>query len=174
LVTAEPVARVKTFVTPKSIKKIPTEEQLALLAEAVPSPVNLNVVKESNSSEIAKTVEADKFLAAWENFTKSKKDAPADFMVLDRVPLWDQHKNTAILQFESEIMVTNFNKLKPQLLDYLFEQLGLAEVEFEIELIVDPNAEKKMLYTSKDKFDHLVKAHPALMEFVKRLYLELE
>lgn len=169
------MARVKTYTTPKATLKIPTSEQLELLADEQHKEIKQhNEPTESTiSDEVVVKIEAEKILKAWSDFALKKKENIQEYAVLNRDIIWDEHSATLILQLDNDLQQSSFNKLKPELTQYFKELYGLKSLKTEIEIVEKEDTSPK-LYTSRDKYEHLTKQNPLLIDFVKRLGLELE
>lgn len=76
-----------------------------------------------------------------------------------------------LVVFRSETSLIEFDKLAPELLVHLKSSLKNNQIEFKTEVNIEKA--KKVLYSNKDKFDHLVKDHPKLTEWAARLGIEL-
>lgn len=131
------------------------------------------LVEEATGEETIVKIEADKILKAWSDFALQRKENIQEYAVLNRDIIWDEHSATMILQLDNDLQQASFNKLKPELAKYLKDLFGLKTLKTEIEIVPKEDNSPK-LYTSRDKYEHLAKQNPLLMDFVKRLGLELE
>lgn len=116
----------------------------------------------------------DEISKLWNDFAETQKDNITDYTALKSHFIWDELQSKAIVQLSSSTLQDAFKKLVPSFKNYAEKQLNFKNLEFELELVEDPDAKKKTLYTNKDKFDHLAQNNKLLMELVKRLGLELE
>jgi DNA polymerase III subunit gamma/tau len=64
------------------------------------------------------------------------------------------------------------NGFKTELLSFLRKQL--QNYELDIEAIVSVEEDKKIVYTSSDKFNYLAKKNPALLELKQKLGLDID
>jgi hypothetical protein len=119
-------------------------------------------------------VEAEKVIKAWQDFASQRKENASEYTVLNRNILWDELNASLIVQFENDLLLTNFNKIKPVLHQYLVDAFGFKKLEIVTEVIENLESATKPLYTNRDKYEHLAKQNPLFQEFVKRLGLELE
>ncbi len=76
------------------------------------------------------------------------------------------------LQIDSPVDEARFNDIKSDLHLYLRKRLQNKNLNFEIEMVAVEK--KKMIYTPQEKFDHLAKKNPSLIELKNRLGLEFE
>jgi hypothetical protein len=119
-------------------------------------------------------VEAEKVIKAWQDFASQRKENASEYTVLNRNILWDELNASLIVQFENDLLLTNFNKIKPVLHQHLVDTFGFKKLEIITEVIENLESATKPLYTNRDKYEHLAKQNPLFQEFVKRLGLELE
>ena len=80
--------------------------------------------------------------------------------------------NTIILPLNNTLLVAQLNDYKEDLMQHIRLKLNNFSITLEARIIKEE--ETQMLYTSQQKFDHLIKEHPMLEELKKRLGLELD
>lgn len=80
--------------------------------------------------------------------------------------------NTIILPLNNTLLIAQLNDYKEDLMQYIRAKLNNFSITLETKIVKEE--ETQMLYTSQQKFDHLIKEHPMLEELKKRLGLELD
>ncbi len=74
------------------------------------------------------------------------------------------------IQIHNSILEVTFDKLKVDLQSHLRTVLQNDAIKVELEKL--ENASKKMLYTNKEKFDHLAEKYPAIKLLQEKLNLD--
>lgn len=77
-----------------------------------------------------------------------------------------------IVHLHNPIEETLLATLRSDLLAFLREKLNNSAIQLTGEL--KTHEEKKILYTNRDKFDHLVEKNPALKDLKERLGLDTD
>jgi DNA polymerase-3 subunit gamma/tau len=80
--------------------------------------------------------------------------------------------NQVVVHLHNPIQETLLATLKSDLLTFLREKLNNSAIQLAGELHTDD--EKKVLYTNRDKFDHLVEKNPSLKDLKERLGLDMD
>lgn len=80
--------------------------------------------------------------------------------------------NLVIVHLHNPVQESLLETLKSDLLTFLREKLNNSAIQLTGEL--KPHDEKKVLYTNRDKFDHLVEKNPALKDLKERLGLDTD
>ena len=78
--------------------------------------------------------------------------------------------NKVILKLSNEVLKYTFNNMKVELQGYL--RANLKNNKIVLEAIVEEIENEAMMYTNKEKFDHLAKKFPALKELQQKLGLD--
>jgi DNA polymerase-3 subunit gamma/tau len=116
-----------------------------------------------------------KFLGVWNEIAKKYKDVNLinKFVMMDRpIELID---TVAHLKVENEVQVQHFNEqLRMEVLGTLRERLQNYAIDIVLDVTVQENGDKKLLYTQSDKYDFLVQKHPLLGELKQKLGLDHE
>ena len=79
--------------------------------------------------------------------------------------------NKILLSLDNSLQASALVEYKEHLMQYLRKELNNYDLVLESKIVVN---KEKLLYTSQDKYDHLVKKYPALSELKTRLGLELD
>ena len=79
-------------------------------------------------------------------------------------------ENMVTIQIHNSILENTFDKLKVDLQAHLRLHLKNDAVRVELEKL--ESASEKMLYTNKEKFDHLAEKHPAIKLLQEKLSLD--
>jgi DNA polymerase-3 subunit gamma/tau len=116
-----------------------------------------------------------KFMGIWNEIAQKYKDANLinKFVMMDRpIELID---TVAHVKVENEVQVQHFNEqLRMEVLGTLRERLQNYAIDIVLDVTIQENGDKKLLYTQSDKFDFLVQKHPILGELKQKLGLDHE
>lgn len=80
--------------------------------------------------------------------------------------------STITMRISNEALEGTFDRMRTDLLEKLRDQLKNDHLQLRSE-IIEPE-KKDMLYTDKEKFEHLKKKYPALKDLQERLGLDPE
>ncbi|MEY4646904.1 MAG: DNA-directed polymerase [Bacteroidota bacterium] len=114
-------------------------------------------------------------LDVWNGIAKKFKEANLinKFVMMDR-PI-ELVGTIAHMKVENEVQVQHFNEqLRMEVLGILRERLRNYSIDIVLDVIVQEQGEKKLLYTQSDKYDFLVQKHPLLGELKQKLGLDHE
>ncbi len=114
-------------------------------------------------------------LDVWNGIAKKFKEANLinKFVMMDR-PI-ELVGTIAHMKVENEVQVQHFNEqLRMEVLGILRERLHNYSIDIVLDVIVQEQGEKKLLYTQSDKYDFLVQKHPLLGELKQKLGLDHE
>ncbi len=110
----------------------------------------------------------DMVKAAWVEFAESRKVYKAEYQLLSQeITLQD---NTIILHLHNPVQETLLSDLKSTVVDFIREKLKNYSLQVTGEL--QYNDDKKVIYTNREKFDHLAKKNPNLTLLKERLGLD--
>ena len=116
-----------------------------------------------------------KLLGVWNEIAQKFKDANLinKFVMMDRpIELID---TVAHIKVENEVQVQHFNEqLRMEVLGTLRERLQNYAIDIVLDVTIQENGDKKLLYTQSDKYDFLVQKHPILGELKQKLGLDHE
>lgn len=134
-------------------------------APAAVEPIAAATVSKPNEPIIA--LEMRK---AWDMYTDQRKDQAAEYQILKREYQFTFPTISIILTNPvEESLLENFRR---ELIQYLREQLKNNEIN--VVAVMQKTAGKKVIYTSKEKFEHLAEKNPYLNELKERLGLDWE
>lgn len=106
--------------------------------------------------------------AAWAEFAESRKLYKAEYQLLTQeITLQD---TTIILHLHNPVQETLLSDLKSNIVDFIREKLKNYSLQVTGELQF--NDDKKVIYTNREKFDHLAKKNPNLTLLKERLGLD--
>ena len=114
-------------------------------------------------------------LEVWNEIATKFKEANLinKFVMMDR-PI-ELVGTIAHMKVENEVQVQHFNEqLRMEVLGILRERLRNYAIDIVLDVIVQEQGEKKLLYTQSDKYDFLVQKHPLLGELKQKLGLDHE
>jgi len=162
----KPSAKLKSTIRLDSIQTAPlssTEKAISSSKEiAVPVQVTEN-----------KPFSFERLQHQWSRFAKMKEEQgrQGELVILDR-PIELREGHTICLKLDNTIQIQLLNGMRPELLHFLRENLQNHEVQLQAEVVVQEN--KRVIYTSQDKFRHLSEKNPALHELRNALGLDVD
>ena len=106
---------------------------------------------------------------AWKSYAELRKMQVAEHSLLQRE--YHLEENVIKLQLTNPVEETLLASIKTDLITYLKERL---QCEISLEGVLQKTESKKMIYTNREKFDHLAEKHPALRELKERLGLDTD
>lgn len=108
--------------------------------------------------------------AAWNEFAESRKAYQADYQLLSQeIEIRDK---TVVVHLHSPVQETLINTLKVDLLTFLRGKLDNSTIQLTGEM--KTSDEKKVIYTNREKFEHLMEKNPALKDLKDRLGLDTD
>jgi hypothetical protein len=130
-------------------------------------------IKEKLKSEDTKANKRQLKLAevqeVWKQFAETRKGQVAEYSLLQRD--FELVDNTIHLQLTNPVEEPLLAGIKTDLLDFLKEKL---DNDVCIEGVMLKHSSKKIIYTNKEKFDHLAEKNPMLLELKERLGLDMD
>jgi DNA polymerase-3 subunit gamma/tau len=106
---------------------------------------------------------------AWDEFAETKKTYQADYQLLTQG--FDHNNDEIIIRLYS-IQETIFNNIRADLTTFIREKLQNFAITINGELIEGET--KKMIYTNREKLEHLMEKNPVLKELKERLGLDTD
>ena len=129
-----------------------SEEKSASLAEPV---VNLPVI-------------AENLRATWDQFAEKRKTQVAEYQILKRN--YDYEHPVIMVWLANPVEETLLDNFRRDLIQFLRDNLSNSEITIVAKW--KETTGKKVLYTSKEKFEHLAEKNPYLNELKERLGLD--
>lgn len=106
---------------------------------------------------------------AWNEFAESRKNQVAEYNLMLRE--FNLAGSTIQLQLTNPVEEPLLAGIKTDLLTFLKEKLNC---EISIEGVLQKSTLKKIIYTNKEKFDHLVEKNPMLLELKEKFGLDTD
>ncbi len=78
--------------------------------------------------------------------------------------------NVVTIQIHNSILENTFDKIRIELLSHLRKSLQNDKIRLELEKLKSES--KKMIYTNKEKFDHLADKYPSIKLLQEKLSLD--
>lgn len=78
--------------------------------------------------------------------------------------------NEIVLTLSNEVLKITFDNIKSELQGYLRKNLKNNKII--LKSVIKETAQEDMIYTNREKYDHLVKKHPSLKDLGDRLGLD--
>ncbi len=107
---------------------------------------------------------------AWESFTELRRNLGNDQEVAFLKHEYVKVEDVIKIQIHNSILEVTFDKLKVELQAHLRKELQNDVIRIELQKL--ENASKKMLYTNKEKFNHLANKYPAIKLLQEKLSLD--
>lgn len=107
---------------------------------------------------------------AWNGFIEIRRENGSEQEVAFLKHQYVRNDNVISIQIHNSILENTFDKLKVELQAHLRKSLLNDSVRVELEKLESES--KKMLYTNKEKFDHLADKHPAIKLLQEKLSLD--
>jgi DNA polymerase-3 subunit gamma/tau len=145
----------KATLSLNSLLKPPAAKQEVQASETVPAVVNHPVLPEN-------------LHAAWDEFAEGRKNQMAEYQIMKREYRYSHP--IILITLTNPVEETLLDNFRRDLIQYLRETLKNADINIAVEM--KESAGKKVLYTSKEKFEHLAEKNPYLNELKERLGLD--
>ncbi|MBX2968484.1 MAG: DNA polymerase III subunit gamma/tau [Cyclobacteriaceae bacterium] len=151
------------FSKQKSTPKIP----------ALNAILNTESTAEEKTTEPVKQVENRPFTTeqlqeTWKAFAEQRKKYKAEYQLLTQE--FEIHDSTIVLHLMNPVQETLLNEMKSDLMQFIRERLQ----NYSIQVTGDyKNTDtKKVIYTNREKFEHLAEKNPLLLELKEKLGLD--
>jgi hypothetical protein len=105
---------------------------------------------------------------AWKSFSEQRSKYKAEYQLLNQTI--ELHDSSVVLQLLNPVQETLLNSLKQELMQHIREYLKNFSIQVTGELREDDA--KKVIYTNREKFEHLAEKNPSLLELKERLGLD--
>lgn len=132
--------------------------------------------KESTEIKVAekkadKSFTRDELKAAWMKFAETKKPYQVTYQLLSQE--FDFVNNKVIVHLHNHFQETLLDEIRLDLLTFLREGLQNESLQLggEVKTVAD---DKKVLYTNREKFDHLIEKNPVVRELKDRFGLDTD
>lgn len=110
----------------------------------------------------------DQLKVAWQEFAEQRKKYKAEYQVLTQeIEIRD---TLVTVHLHNPVQETILNDLKTEINSFLREKLDNYSIQITGEL--KTNDDKKVVYTNREKFEHLAEKNPTLNELKERLGLD--
>jgi len=106
----------------------------------------------------------------WQELINIKKEKGKDKEVMLLKDAYSLDGNKIILKLSNEVLKYTFNNIRVELQGFL--RTSLKNNKVILDSVVEEVENEDMMYTNKEKFDHLAKKYPALTELQQKLGLD--
>lgn len=158
------------MVTPKKTIGIPTlgsvKSKLAFKEEEKKKGIEPNQTKEL----VLNAYTPEDFTKAWSAFIDIRKEIGSEQEVAFLKHQYVLSNDVVKIQIHNSILELTFDKLKVDLQTHLRKFLKNDAIKVELEKLESES--KKMLYTNKEKFNHLAEKYPAIKLLQEKLSLD--
>lgn len=152
---SEPSKPKTTFNLNQLFKAEPEAPREKAAPEVAPAAIN----KPLTLSEVKKV---------WSDFAELRKNQIAEYNLLTRD--FELEGNQVILPLTNPIEEPLLQGIRTSLITYLRDKLSHSSIN--VTGILQQVEGKKMIYTNKDKFDHLIERNPALRQLQEKFGLD--
>lgn len=130
-----------------------------------------NQVSTSIEQKRSKSFTPDQLKAAWQMFAEKHKALQVTYHLLSQG--FEFRDNKVIIQLHNHFQETLLDEIRLELLTFLRDRLGNDSIQLagEIKAVSDS---KKVLYTNKEKLDHLMEKNPLVRELKDKLGLDTD
>jgi DNA polymerase-3 subunit gamma/tau len=108
--------------------------------------------------------------AAWKEFAETRKVYQAEYHLLSQE--FEIRDNQVIVHLHNSFQDTLINTLKSDALTFLRQKLKNNTIQLIGEMSI--SNEKKVIYTNREKFEHLAEKNPKLKDLKERLGLDTD
>ena len=155
----------------KSTGAFPTLDSIKSKIASQAKKVSVQNSEPNNKEEhINKSYTDDDLLKAWNDFKELRKDMGNDQEVAFLNHDFVHTKGLIKVQIHNSILEVTFDKIRVELLAHLRKKLANDSIKIDIEKLEIES--KKMLYTNKEKFEHLASMHPNVSILQEKLGLD--
>lgn len=113
-------------------------------------------------------VAPEQLLTVWDEFAAKRKNQVPEYQILKRE--YNYAHPMVMITLTNPVEETLLDNFRHDLIQYLRDNLKNSELTVTAQMI-EPTG-KKVLYTSKEKFEHLAEKNPYLHELKERLGLD--
>lgn len=106
----------------------------------------------------------------WEKFIELRRKNGSEQEVAFLKHSYVRSNNVVKIQIHNSILEKTYDKLRVELLSYLRTNLQNDSIQIELEQLESES--KKMLYTNKEKFEHIVRLYPVVKQLQEKLSLD--
>lgn len=134
-------------------------------------------VKDSSKVELKPTAlkkenvfSMEELKQAWDEFTEQRKSQVGEYHLLRQE--FDYSDNVITIHLSNQVEEPLLQSIRTPLTEFLRSRLGNDSINV-ISQVKEVQS-KKIAYTNKEKFDHLVEKNPILLELKERLGLDTD
>jgi len=127
-------------------------------------------VRSANADREDKELDFATLLSAWTEFAEQRKDQVAEYQLLKGTIALE--KNQVLLSLNNPIQEPLLHGIRTSLVGFLREKLGNNSVM--VSGVLDQAAPGKVIYTNKEKFEHLAEKYPVLKDLKERFGLDTD
>jgi len=154
----------------KSTIQIPSLSALKTKVAAKPLAENSVIEKNGIGKDHKEAFNKEDLDKVWKGYLESRKKAGKDQEIMVLKDPYELDDTKVTLKLSNDVLKITFDIIKSELQGYLRESLKNNKII--IEAVVEEIANEDMIYTNKEKFEHLAKKHPALKELQDKLGLD--
>lgn len=115
-------------------------------------------------------IDGERLILAWEEFAELRKGQAAEYQLLKRS--YVVHNNNIILSLNNPIQEPLLLGIRTSLIAFLRERLGNGSVM--VTGVLEASETQKVIYTNREKFEHLAEQNPVLRDLKERFGLDTD
>lgn len=149
-------------------KKMPSLEEMSQTFTQPKEPIEA----EAGSDEPQKLSDFDQSDVdeAWQAFRELRKDKAQEYNVLNQPYSLSEDKRNITLELSNSVQLDILEDIRSDLMVFL--KSSLQNDTIKIHGVVTQEESKEMLYTNKEKFEHLAEKYPAIATLQEKLGLD--
>jgi DNA polymerase-3 subunit gamma/tau len=121
--------------------------------------------------EVDQSFTPEQLQAVWNEFAEQRKNLPAEYQLLTQP--YDFTHPVITVHLHHLVQETMLNNIRLQLSAFIRERLKNTSIQI-VTKIVEIDESKRVFYTPREKFDHLLEKNPVLREMKDRLGLDTD
>jgi hypothetical protein len=169
-VQQEPIALLQDFNEKTHLKNSPKTVKLADLLKVEKKKIEVYEIQGDDVKKDNKLFTEEEFKDAWSAFAESRKVQRGDYQLLNQQ--FEIQENRVVVFLSNPIQEAMLNEFKTELNTFLRERLHNNSIQVTGELRME--ADKKIIYTNRDKYDFLVAKNPLIKELKDKLGLDTD
>ena len=124
--------------------------------------------KETSAPSANQDFSLDELKQVWSEFSELRKMYKAEYQLLTQEI--ELQENNVLVHLHNPVQETLLNDLKTDITTFMREKLGNSCIQ--ISGVLKSNDDKKVIYTNREKFEHLAEKNPYLKDLKDRLGLD--
>ena len=163
-----PIVAPEPFTTPAKNTKLKTTPNLQSILNPTTEKKSVEKVAEIIEPIVNRPVRLERLKEIWNEFAEQRKDQAAEYQILKR-EIHFEHPVISV-QLTNPVEETLLENFRLDFVKFLRDRLQNTELNLLVS--VQKASGKKVLYTSKEKFEHMAEKNPCLNDLKDKLGLD--